>query len=165
MTDDRKPFTLEVQREELDEGPRRRAEPEPKPPRPPAGRRPTEVQHQGPRKPYNAEEHMAQAREEGRKMRALRFERWGINPNAADAEEQYRAELARRQVLLGEGWTFADGVQERMSDWVARRDDAAARAAHEAALRAGAQKAAEDARRDARQRRLAGKPARSWTDD
>lgn len=167
------PFQLEVQEPDL-KRPRRTAEPaqEPAPERNPRGKGPRFRNPRGdqrPREPYDRERAMAKVRADTEAARRRRFERWGLDPDAvpcshpvqlgprpwqpASPEDQIRTELARRQALVAQGWTFAHGglTPIRMEDWQRQRAEQERREAERAAQR----KAEAEARRpDARTRNL-----------
>lgn len=67
---------------------------------------------------FDQEAAYARCREEAARYRRERLERFGVDPDAPDAEALYQAEEHRRNLLVQQGWTFIRGKMERMEDWL-----------------------------------------------
>ncbi len=78
----------------------------------------------GPREaaaPWDREVALQECRDDARFFRERALTRWGINPDAADAEQQRKDELARRLELVGQGYTFIEGEPMLLKDWFAKQ--------------------------------------------
>lgn len=119
--------------------------------------------HRAPKR-FSIEEARAASLAEAERLRRKRFTDWGLDPDAPDREERYKAEEQRLSLLVQQGWTFIRGRQERMEDWLRERDalDAQAR---EKKAEEDRKRAEAKAERRKRLRAPGGAPVnRDWTD-